>query len=60
MIKSFALTFNEIGIGKLEIIVIAVVSLLFPILFVIASKNLDAKGVFVWMMEKPNDWIGKK
>ena len=60
MIKTFALTFNEIGIGKLELIVIAVVSLLFPILFIIASKNLDAKGVFDWMMEKPNDWIGKK
>ena len=25
-----------------------------------SSKNLDAKGVFEWMMEKPNDWIGKK
>jgi len=34
--------------------------LIFPILFVYASKNLDAKGVFEWMMEKPNDWIGKK
>ena len=33
---------------------------IFPILFVYASKNLDAKGVFEWMMEKPNDWIGKK
>jgi len=28
--------------------------------FVYASRNLDAKGVFEWMMEKPNDWIGKK
>jgi len=36
------------------------VILIFPILFVYASKNLDAKGVFEWMMEKPNDWIGKK
>ena len=60
MIKTLALTFNEIGIGKLELIVIGVISLLFPILFIIASKNLDAKGVFDWMMEKPNDWIGKK
>ena len=60
MIKIFALTLHEIGIGKLEIIVIGIVSLLFPILFVIASKNLDAKGVFNWMMEKPSDWIGKK
>ena len=60
MIKFFALTLTEIGIGKLEISVISVVSLLFPILFIIASKNLDAKGVFDWMMEKPNDWIGKK
>ena len=60
MIKYFALTLNEIGIGKLEIIVISAVSLLFAILFIIASRNLDAKGVFDWMMEKPNDWIGKK
>tara|TARA_B100000524_G_scaffold320002_1_gene200229 strand:+ start:360 stop:542 length:183 start_codon:yes stop_codon:yes gene_type:complete len=60
MIKTFALTLNEIGIGKLEIIVIGIVSLLFPILFIIASKNLDAKSVFEWMMEKPNDWIGKQ
>ena len=56
----FALTFNEIGIGNVEIIVIGFVSLLFPILFIIASRNLDQKGVFDWMMEKPNDWIGKK
>ena len=60
MNKYFALTLNEIGVGKLEIIVIGIVSLLFPILFVISSKNLDAKGVFDWMMEKPNDWIGRK
>ena len=59
MIKTFALTLNEIGIGKLEIFVIGIVSLLFPILFIIASKNLDPKSVFDWMMEKPNDWIGK-
>ena len=60
MIKTFALTLNEIGIGKLEIFVIGIVLLLFPPLFIIASKNLDAKGVFQWMMEKPNDWIGRK
>ena len=60
MIKTFALTLNEIGIGKLEILVIGIVSLLFPTLFIIASKNLDPKGVFEWMMEKPNDWIGRK
>ena len=56
----FALTLNEMGIGKLEIVVIGAVILVFPILFVYASKNLDSKGVFEWMMEKPNDWIGKK
>lgn len=56
----FALTLNEMGIGKLEIVVIGAVILVFPILFVYASKNLDSKGVFEWMMEKPNDWIGRK
>ena len=60
MIKVLGLTFSEIGIGNLEIIVIGIVSLLFPTLFILASKNLDAKGVFDWMMEKPNDWIGRK
>ena len=60
MLNYFSLTTSEMGIGKLEIVVIGAVILLFPILFVYASKNLDAKGVFEWMMEKPNDWIGKK
>ena len=60
MINYFALTISEMGIGKIELGVIGAVLLLFPILFVYASKNLDAKGVFEWMMEKPNDWIGRK
>ena len=60
MINLLALSLNEIGIGKIEILVIGIVFLLFPILFIIASKNLDAKGVFNWMMEKPNDWVGRK
>ena len=60
MINYFALTVTEMGIGRIELAVIGVVILIFPILFVYASKNLDAKGVFEWMMEKPNDWIGKK
>ena len=60
MINYFCLTLTEMGIGKIELGVIAAVILIFPILFVYASKNLDAKGVFEWMMEKPNDWIGKK
>ena len=60
MIDYFALTILEMGIGKIELTVIGTVILLFPILFVYASRNLDAKGVFEWMMEKPNDWIGRK
>ena len=60
VINYFALTVTEMGIGKIELAVISAVILIFPILFVYASKNLDAKGVFEWMMEKPNDWIGKK
>ena len=60
MINFFALTIREMGISKIELAVIGSIILLFPILFVIASKNLDAKGVFEWMMEKPNDWIEKK
>ena len=60
MIDYFALSITEMGLGKIELAVIGAVILIFPILFVYASKNLDAKGVFEWMMEKPNDWIGKK
>ena len=60
MINYFALTLTEMGIGKIELAIIGSIILIFPILFVYASKNLDAKGVFEWMMEKPNDWIGKK
>ena len=60
MISYFALTVTEMGIGKIELAVIGAVILIFPVLFIYASKNLDAKGVFEWMMEKPNDWIGKK
>ena len=60
MIKILALTLSEIGIGKLELFVIGLVSLLFPTLFIIASKNLDSKGVFEWMLDKPNDWMGRK
>ena len=60
MINYFGLTITEMGIGKIELVVIGAVILIFPILFVYASINLDANGVFEWMMEKPNDWIGKK
>ena len=60
MINYFALTINEMGIGKIEIAVIGSVILLFPIMFVYAYINLDTKGIFEWMMEKPNDWIGRK
>ena len=60
MINFFGLTIKQMGIGKLELTVISAIILVFPVLFVFASKNLDAKGVFEWMMEKPNDWIGRK
>ncbi len=46
-------------LSKIEISLILITISVFPILFFIASKNLDAKSVFQWMMEKPNDWIGK-
>ena len=60
MINYFGLTLTEMGIGKLEFAVIGEVTIIFPILFVIASKNLDSKGIFDWMLEKPDDWIGRK
>ncbi len=55
----FAIKISEMGLGKLEIFVIIFTIFVFPVLFFLASKNLDAKSVFQWMMEKPNDWIGK-
>ncbi len=60
MINYFALTLKEMGLGKLELTVIVSVIIVFPILFIFASKNLDSKGIFDWMMEKPQDWIGRK
>ena len=60
MFYYFGLAISEIGISKIELAVIGSVTLIFPIMFIYASKNLDAKGVFDWMMEKPNDWPGKK
>jgi len=60
MILKFAITIAEMGLGKIEVFIIIFILLVFPVLFVIASKNLDSKGVFQWMMEKPEDWIGKK
>ena len=55
----FAISLSEMGLSKIEILIIILTVGIFPILFFIASKNLDAKSVFKWMMEKPDDWIGK-
>ena len=54
MINYFALTLTEMGIGKIELVVIGAVILIFPILFVYASKNLDAQGVFHRINFYPN------
>ena len=59
MTNNFAVALSEMGLGKVEISLIALTSLIFPIFFILASKNLDSKGVFDWMMEKPDDWVGK-
>ena len=56
----FAISIGEMGLNKLEIFIIILTLGIFTILFIIASKNLDARSVFQWMMEKPNDWVGKK
>ena len=41
MINYFALTVTEIGIGKIELVVIGAVILIFPILFAYASKTVS-------------------
>ena len=60
MINIFAVAISEMGLGKIEISLIALTSIIFPIFFVLASKNMDSDGVFNWMMEKPDDWVGKE
>tara|TARA_Y100000589_G_scaffold313672_1_gene335218 strand:- start:477 stop:662 length:186 start_codon:yes stop_codon:yes gene_type:complete len=60
MINIFAVAISEMGLGKIEISLIALTSIIFPIFFVLASKNMDSEGVFNWMMEKPDDWVGKE
>tara|TARA_Y100001968_G_C19412826_1_gene747298 strand:+ start:736 stop:891 length:156 start_codon:yes stop_codon:yes gene_type:complete len=32
----------------------------FIVAFLLSSKNLDAEGIMQWMLEKPEDWIGRK
>ena len=44
MINYFALTVTEMGIGKIELAVIGTVILIFPVLFVYASKTLMLRG----------------
>ena len=60
MINIFAVAISEMGLGKIEISLIALTLIIFPIFFVLASKNMDSEGVFNWMMEKPDDWVGKE
>ena len=60
MINIFAVAISEMGLGKIEISLIALTSIIFPLFFVLASKNMDSEGVFNWMMEKPDDWVGKE
>ena len=55
MINYFALTVTEMGIGKIELAIIGTVILIFPILFVYASKNLDAKGCLLYTSPSPRD-----
>jgi len=55
MIENFALTFVEIGLKKWQIISMAISIVVFPITFFISSKNFDAKAVYGWMIEKPNN-----
>tara|TARA_Y100000589_G_scaffold299957_1_gene309762 strand:+ start:1374 stop:1550 length:177 start_codon:yes stop_codon:yes gene_type:complete len=55
MIKDFAIAFSEMGLKKWQIISMTLSIVIFPITFFISSKNFDAKAVYGWMIEKPNN-----
>ena len=56
----FSLTLSEMGISNLVLILIVSFSVLFIVTFLLTSKNMDGEGIMVWMMKKPEDWIGNK
>ena len=56
----FGLTFSEIGISPLLVVIIIFFSILFIVAFGLSSKNMDSDGIMDWMMNKPDDWIGNK
>tara|TARA_B100000965_G_scaffold401779_1_gene426351 strand:- start:618 stop:806 length:189 start_codon:yes stop_codon:yes gene_type:complete len=60
MIYSFSLTFSEMGISPIIIVIIISFSILFLIAFGLSSRNMDSDGIMNWMMKKPEDWIGNK
>ncbi len=56
----FGLTFSEIGISPLLVVIIIFFSILFIVAFGLSSKNMDSDGIMDWMMHKPDDRIGNK
>lgn len=53
MIKDFAVAFSEMGLRKWQIISMSFSLIIFPITFFMASKNLDGRALYSWMMQKP-------
>ena len=56
----FSLTFAEMGISPLILVIIIFFSILFIVAFGLSSSNMDSDGIMNWMMKKPEDWIGNK
>ena len=56
----FGLTLSEMGISPLLLAIIISFSILFIVAFALSSKNMDSDVIMVWMMKKPEDWIGNK
>jgi|TARA_B100000214_G_scaffold129284_1_gene91902 hypothetical protein len=54
------LTFSEMGISPLILVIIIAFSVLFVVAFGLSSKNMDSDGIMSWMMKKPKDWVGNK
>ena len=48
----FAVSLSEMGLRKWQIISMIISGIVFPVTFIISSKNFEAKSVYGWMIDK--------
>ena len=58
--KTFLIAFSEMGLSTNLVLLSCLFGSFFLFSFVLSSKNMDAKGVMQWMLEKSDDWVGNK